>query len=81
MQLAINIHGFTTPTQRSLIRSVLKKCQMNGQGLIRLNTHYVQEKYVNNPDLSVFQLGAIYFKNKNSLLLFQFIDSVVNQLI
>lgn len=37
-----------------------------------------------NPDLSAFQFGAIYFekrKKKSSLLLFQFIDSAVDQLI
>ena len=54
---------------------------MNGHVLILQNTYYAQEKCANDPDLSVLQFGAIYFKNKGSLLLFQFIDSVVNQLI
>lgn len=54
---------------------------MNGHVLILQNTYYAQEKCANNPDFSVLQFGAIYFKNKGSLLLFQFRDSVVNQLI
>lgn len=65
-----------------LIRMLLKYWQINDI-LILQETHYEQEKYIKNPNLSGFQFGAIndIKKKKSSLLLFQFIASVVDQLI
>lgn len=64
-----------------LIRMLLKYWQINDIFILQ-ETHYEQEKYIKNPNLSGFQFGAINdIKKKSSLLLFQFIASVVDQLI